>query len=186
MKAFLYVALMHYPVYKKNGKVITTSITPLDIHDIARSCLTFGVRRYYVVNHLPTMQHLARRITGFWSSDYGANYNRTRTDAMAIVRIKEHLEDCIKEIEEEHAQKPRLVATSARTGPNRVGFRDLSDRFKKDEAPYLILLGTGWGLIDEFINRCDLLLDPIYGSGGYNHLSVRSAAAIILDRLCGN
>jgi len=29
------------------------------------------------------------------------------------------------------------------------------------------------------------MLEPIAGTTGYNHLSVRSAAAIILDRLLG-
>jgi len=31
----------------------------------------------------------------------------------------------------------------------------------------------------------DMLLEPIEGYTDYNHLSVRSAAAIILDRLLG-
>lgn len=186
MKAPLYVALLHYPVYKKNGEVITTSITTMDVHDIARSALTFGVQSYYVVNHLPTMQFLGRRITEFWASDYGANYNRTRTDAMSIVRIVDYLEGCIDDIQIRHGMRPVLVATSARSGPDRIGFSDLAERLRNETKPYLILLGTGWGLIDEFINRCDLVLEPILGAGEYNHLSVRSAAAIMLDRLCGN
>ena len=184
MKAPLYVALLHYPVYKKNGEVITTSITPMDIHDIARSCMTFGVKRYFVVNHLPTMQYLAKRITGFWASDYGAKYNKTRTDAMSIVRSVEHLEHCLDEIESAHGEKPILVASSARSGPDRIKFDELTERMNKEETPYLLLLGSGWGLIDEFIRRCNLLLEPIVGAGEYNHLSVRSAAAIMLDRLC--
>ncbi len=186
MKAPLYVALLHYPVYKKTREVITTSITPMDIHDIARSCLTFGVRKYFVVNHLPTMQYLAQRITEFWASDYGANYNRTRTDAMSIVRSIDHLEGCIEEIEAAHGERPLLVGTSARSGPDRIGFPDLAVRLQIETRPYLILLGSGWGLIDEFLSRCDLLLEPIQGLGEYNHLSVRSAAAILLDRLCRN
>jgi hypothetical protein len=31
----------------------------------------------------------------------------------------------------------------------------------------------------------DYILDPLVGSGNYNHLSVRSAVAIMLDRLLG-
>jgi hypothetical protein len=51
--------------------------------------------------------------------------------------------------------------------------------------PYVLTLGTAWGLAEEFISKADYVLDPIAGTADYNHLSVRSAAAIILDRLLG-
>jgi hypothetical protein len=44
-------------------------------------------------------------------------------------------------------------------------------------------MGTGWGLTDEFMSSVDRVLEPIQGTAPYNHLSVRSATAIILDRL---
>jgi hypothetical protein len=47
-------------------------------------------------------------------------------------------------------------------------------------------MGTGWGLADQVLDRVDRLLAPIQGAADYNHLSVRSAAAIILDRLFGD
>jgi hypothetical protein len=34
--------------------------------------------------------------------------------------------------------------------------------------------------------RADLVLAPILGPDAFNHLSVRAAASIILDRLCGH
>ena len=46
--ADLYVALLHHPVYDKNGAVVTTAVTNLDVHDIARLARTFGVRGFYV------------------------------------------------------------------------------------------------------------------------------------------
>jgi len=49
----------------------------------------------------------------------------------------------------------------------------------------LLLFGTAWGLVDEVFEKADYLLDPVEGYTNYNHLSVRSAAAIILDRLVG-
>ena len=52
-------------------------------------------------------------------------------------------------------------------------------------AVLLVLFGTGWGLEDALIESCDGVLNPIRGADEYNHLSVRSAAAIILDRLFG-
>ncbi|MGI6455770.1 MAG: RNA methyltransferase [bacterium] len=186
MTAPLYVALLHHPVYKKDGDVITTSITPMDLHDIARSCLTFGVQRYFVVNPLPTMQYLGHRISDFWRSDYGCNYNKTRTDAFSILSMKEQIEECIDDIIAGHGQRPVLVATSAKSDLITIGYSDLQQKLHEDTQPYLLLFGTGYGLIREFLRRCDLVLEPVEGPSEYNHLSVRSAAAIILDRLCGN
>ena len=50
--------LVHYPIYDKFGKIITTSITNLDIHDIARTCKTYGVKNYYLVNKLTNSKRI--------------------------------------------------------------------------------------------------------------------------------
>lgn len=50
-------------------------------------------------------------------------------------------------------------------------------------APLVLVLGTGWGLVEEILEKADVILEPIRGMGDYNHLSVRAAAAIMLDRL---
>jgi hypothetical protein len=55
----------------------------------------------------------------------------------------------------------------------------------KKTRPYLILLGTGWGLTETVFSQSDYVLEAVAGDSDYNHLSVRSAAAIILDRLIG-
>jgi hypothetical protein len=49
----------------------------------------------------------------------------------------------------------------------------------------LILFGTGWGLDDRQIPGASQVLAPIRGAPTWNHLSVRSAVAIVLDRLFG-
>jgi hypothetical protein len=52
----------------------------------------------------------------------------------------------------------------------------------------VIVLGTGWGIADAFYREVHTFLGPIYGPlgrDGYNHLSVRAAGAVILDRLFG-
>jgi hypothetical protein len=41
-------------------------------------------------------------------------------------------------------------------------------------------------LSEELIARCEYILDPIYGPTSYNHLPVRVAAGIMLDRLLGS
>jgi hypothetical protein len=51
--------------------------------------------------------------------------------------------------------------------------------------PVLLLFGTGWGLTEEVLAAADRRLEPIQGAGDFNHLSVRAACAITLDRLLG-
>jgi hypothetical protein len=52
--------------------------------------------------------------------------------------------------------------------------------------PCLLIFGTAWGLSPALLETADFVLAPIEGPTDYNHLSVRSAAAIILDRLLGD
>jgi len=81
--------------------------------------------------------------------------------------------------------RPRLVVTSAREGPNRTTFSALRAQLENSQNPLLLVLGTGWGLAPEVIDQADVQLEPVRGPSNYNHLSVRSAAAVILDRLRG-
>ena len=63
-----------------------------------------------------------------------------------------------------------------------VSFKHVRSEIQKGE-PILLLFGTGWGLEKNILNEADYVLDPIEGFGEYNHLPVRAAVAIILDRL---
>ncbi len=181
--AELYVALLHHPVYDKTGTVVTTAVTNLDVHDIARLSRTFGVRAFYVCTPVDTLRRLVARIMRHWERGPGATYNATRREALALVRLAPELDAAIAEIEDETGQLPRLVATSARGGPDRMSFETLRARLDAPGPPELLVFGTGWGLAREVMDRVDDVLEPILGVGPYNHLSVRAAAAIVLDRL---
>ncbi len=181
----LYIALLHHPVYDKNGEVVTTAVTNMDIHDIARSARTYGVRRFYVVTPVKALQKLALKIIAHWEEGYGSQYNHTRKEALALARVKDTLDDAILDVEQECGGKPQRVVTTARPGGNRTSFAELRKMLREDSAPFLLLLGTGWGLTDAVLAQSDYILEPIEGGTNYNHLSVRSAAAIILDRLLG-
>jgi hypothetical protein len=157
----------------------------MDIHDIARAAKTYGLRRFYVATPVKALQKLSLKIIAHWETGYGAEYNETRKDALALARVTDTLDDAIIDIERECGEKPRLVVTSAREGGRRSSFTAMKNMLIIDPSPFLILLGTGWGLTDEVLARSDYILEPIEGASGYNHLSVRSAAAIILDRLLG-
>lgn len=183
--ADIYLALIHYPVYDRDHKVVTTSITNMDIHDIARSARTYGVKRYFVVTPTRTLQLLAQKILDHWEHGYGSTYNETRKDALSLAAIADDLDGVVQQICEESGELPRLIATSARAGERRVPFAEMREKVAAPGPPLLFLFGTGWGLVEEILDRTDYILEPIRGVGNYNHLSVRAAAAILLDRLRG-
>ncbi|HEX2931620.1 MAG TPA: RNA methyltransferase, partial [Candidatus Binatia bacterium] len=181
----VYVALLHHPVYDKNHQIVTTAVTNMDIHDIARSACTYGVGGFFVVTPVKALQRLSLKIIEHWETGYGSEYNTTRKEALALARICDTLDDSIIAIERETGIKPTLVATSARATEKRTSFTALREMLQKEARPVLILFGTGWGLTETIFFQSDYVLEAIEGRGDYNHLSVRSAAAIILDRLLG-
>jgi len=179
----LYLALLHHPVYDKNGAVVTTAVTNMDVHDVGRIARTFAVRAFYVATPVATLRRLVERIIRHWETGPGATYNHTRKEALALVRLAHDLEAVVADVEREAGRLPRLVATTAREGGPRLSFAALRRRLREDGPPELLVLGTGWGLTEDVLRRADDVLEPVRGTGEYNHLSVRSAAAIILDRL---
>ena len=182
--ATVYLALLHHPVYNKKGDIVTTCVTGFDLHDIARSAVTFGVKKYYVVNPLPTQRDFARRIFEFWMDETSLEFNWTRVEAFRLIAIKAELEEVIEEITKAEGRRPKIVATSAKDRSD-IGFEALKAEIGAG-TPTLLIFGTGWGLAEEVFAKVDHTLPPISGTGAYNHLSVRSACAIILDRLLGS
>ncbi|HWP66430.1 MAG TPA: RNA methyltransferase [Candidatus Limnocylindria bacterium] len=184
--AELYVALLHHPVFDKNGAIVTTAVTNLDVHDISRLGRTFGVRGFYVCTPVPTLRRLVARIMRHWETGPGSTYNTTRKDALSVVRLAADLDEAVADVERESGTLPRVVATSARPSPRPLPFAELRRQLDAPGAAVLLVLGTGWGLAPQVMERADAILEPIRGTGDYNHLSVRAAAAIMLDRLRGD
>jgi hypothetical protein len=181
----LFLALVHHPVLDKNGAIVTSALTNMDIHDIARSATTYGVRRFFVLTPVKALRVLSERILEHWETGYGSTYNLTRKQALSLVAIEQDLDGALVAIERETGCQPTIIATSAHPAPNSVSFAALRARLERENGPHLLVLGTGWGLAPTVLERADLRLEPILGPTPYNHLSVRSAAAIILDRLRG-
>lgn len=181
----LYVALLHYPVYNKKHQVITTSITNLDLHDIARAACTYGLDGYFVVQPIPEQRELIQQLLDHWQSGFGARYNPDRTQALALLQISPTLKDVRDRIQATTGQAPRTIVSGANLKQQITAPKVLRRIMEQEGGSYLLLLGTGWGLADELIQQADFRLQPVYGRFGYNHLSVRSAASILLDRLLG-
>ena len=59
-------------------------------------------------------------------------------------------------------------------------------RRELEDGPVLLLLGTAQGLASEVLDECRHILPPLRWADNYNHLPVRAAAAIFLDRLLGD
>lgn len=179
--AHLYLALLHFPMRNREGDIVATALTSMNLPDIARTACTYGVSRYFLVTPLSSQRQIAERLREFWMDEEELT---NRREAVSLVAVREELEECYNEITYAEGQPPLLWGTSAR--------RDLPyPRVEWDEArailqtrPVLLLFGTGNGMAHDLLQACDALLPPVR-SRGYNYLSVRAAVAIILDRLKG-
>lgn len=178
------MALIHHPVVGRNGETIAAAVTSLDLHDIARSAKTYGIEAFYVVTPLADQQMLVTRIIDHWVSGVGAEYNPDRRDALALIRLQPSLADAMQDLNQRHGAWPKTVATSACMTRSDLTYSGLKTLARRDE-PLLLIFGTSWGLAPQVMDQADYRLAPIQGNGGYNHLAVRSAVAIILDRMVG-
>ncbi|MGQ9478220.1 MAG: RNA methyltransferase [Candidatus Bipolaricaulia bacterium] len=179
----LYIGLIHYPVLNQRGEVATAALTGIDVHDIARAAKTYEVKRYFIVTPIPAQQGIAARIRRYWLE---TKIGHNRGEALELVEILGSYEESLEWIEREEGMRPLLIGTSARRlRLGQLTYEELRARLESSPQPVYILFGTGWGLADELLARLDYLLPPILGPGEWNHLSVRTAAAIVLDRLRG-
>jgi len=186
MKAFkrLFIALLHYPVYNKKREVVHTTITNYDLHDISRTAATYNIGCFFLINPIPSQYELSQRIRRHWVSGFGATYNPNRKQALAYSQVVDSLATATEQIAAQtgRQRKIHLVTTSAQPRDGQVGHGQISRMVQREEIVCL-LFGTGWGLTDETYRMADTHLAPICGAGEYNHLSVRSAVAITLDRI---
>ncbi|BBB93214.1 MAG TPA: RNA methyltransferase [Methylomusa anaerophila] len=181
----IYLGLVHYPIYNKKNEVITTAITNFDIHDIARTARTYEINRYFIIHPLDSQKALAEEIIAYWQQGYGGVYNPDRKDALSIVDISTDIAGVIERITAETGRTPIVVTTDARKFDNMISYSGLRKVIASGDVPCLLLFGTGWGIESSVMRQFDYILEPIYGPGPYNHLPVRAAVAIILDRLLG-
>jgi len=181
----LYIGLVHFPVYNKNNQRIASAITTIDLHDIARLARTYDVRRFFVITPLDDQQRLADRIRSHWTNGYGARYNGHRKEAIELVEIVSSLEQAIDAIRTLEGEAPLILATDASKQKHRSISYEQARGLVRDEKVVILIFGTAWGLDQSIMEEADCVLDPIFGRTDYNHLSVRTAAAIILDRVAG-
>lgn len=191
---------------------MTTAVTNLDIHDIARSCRTYDVKGYFLVTPLDVQHVLVGRILTHWQDEKSKQYHPYRYEALSRVRLLKDFSEVKDRIRSETGEDPEVVMTDARPFPNSVGYADYRAEISQPtrKRPVCLVFGTGYGISEVFLPEVHRILAPVNGPEdsegwepphdihekvgvegipvkrkGYNHLSVRSAVAIILDRLAG-
>lgn len=177
------IAIIHYPVRDKQGNIVATSINNLELHDVARSCMTYGVEMCYIVTPLPRQRAIAERLISHWTEGYGIRYNPDRAKALHKISMASHIDEVFVQLQAQG--NPVVIGTSSKGGSVPLRDAELRSWIERDEQSFLILFGTGWGLPPEVTALCSHMLVPIKGKGEYNHLSLRVAIGIILDRLLG-
>ncbi len=179
----VFIALLHFPAMDKEGKTIITSFTTMDLHDIARPSRAYEINTFYIVQPVDAQRKVIRRQISYWTSPEGREANPTRYEIVQIVKLKYTFEEVVEDISQRRGKRPVIVGTDAREYPNTVGYRELAERIQRREEDFLIVFGTGYGIPPDLMRTFDLILEPVKGAGDWNHLSVRNAVAIILDRL---
>jgi len=176
--------LIHYPVVNKNGETIASALTNLDLHDISRAAKTYGLEAMLVITPLEDQKDLVEKIISHWTTGIGAEYNPKRRSALELIRVYDSFPEALDRIAAAEGSYPVTVATCARKYPASISSEKMRTMLNNGK-PHVLILGTAWGLTEEFISEADYVLEPIMGKTDYNHLSVRSAASIIFDRLLG-
>lgn len=177
------------------GNVVTSSVTSLDLHDLARAARTYGIAGTFVVHPFPAQRRFVSQVVGHFVSGPGRGLHPERGETLEQqIEVVSDLGAAIVAVEAREGRQPLLVGTSAKYGENgrndqeMTGYDTLGKRLREGAEPGIILFGTSWGLAPEVMERIDLRLPPLLGKveTEYNHLSVRAAAAIIMDRLLGD
>ncbi len=181
----LSIALVHYPVIDAAGAVVTTAITNLDVHDLARSARTYGCGRYFLVHPIQAQRDLVLRIREHWLTGSSGRRIPSRKEAIALVEVAVSLDEVYASLGGREAIE--VWVTAARDLGKAMTMAAARTALEGEGKPVLMLFGTGWGLHQSVIEAADHTLEPVKAAiaSGYNHLSVRAACAIILDRLLG-
>lgn len=184
-----YVGLVHYPVINRKGERIASAITSIDLHDFARLCKTYNIPRCFIITPLKDQQDLAKRLLAHWCEGIAAVTHPGRSMALQTIVLVDSIEDAVESIKLDEGSSPQRWVTSAqlRHENKTISFANAKKFVSAEDAPpVLLLFGTAWGLAEEVFDMADYILEPICGKSLYNHLSVRCAAAIIIDRLFGD
>jgi hypothetical protein len=177
----LSIALVHHPVLDAKGGIVTSTLTTMDVHDCARSARTYGCESFFIVHPIEAQQTLAHRIVEHWTHGSSAKRIPDRKHALALVRVVSTIAEAVSATGDETELWVTAARADMRAAKSWTSAR--ADLLSAEGPPVLLLFGTSWGLASEVVDAAHALLEPIRGVAEWNHLSVRAACAIALDRL---
>ena len=116
-----------------------------------------------------------------WREGVGGEHSPQRKRALAAAKMVRTVEAAFDDVAAAEGREPFVVATTARRTQDALPAEDLWTA--AGGRPVLLLFGTGNGLTEDILFAADAVLEPISGSGDFNHLPVRAAVAIYVDRI---
>ncbi len=128
-----YVMEVHYPVLDKRGEKSSTAITGMDLHDIARACRTYGIKKYLLVTPLAQQREMVKRIASHWTEGWGASYNQDRSEAFGTLKIFASVNRALKWVGEREKTEPFKIATTAKSVEGAVHWLSLKRRILEED-----------------------------------------------------
>ncbi len=92
------IALVHYPVLDGRGEIVTTAVTNLDVHDLARTARSYGASDYFVVHPIAAQRDLVSRILEHWTVGSSGRRMPDRREALTVLRITSSLESAVESL----------------------------------------------------------------------------------------
>src|SRR5436853_424381 len=136
----LSVALLHENMHDKQGKIVTASLTLIDIHDLARGSRTFGITSLFVAHPSPAIRKLAHTLETHWEEGFGATYNPNRKEALETLEIVSDLDEVIHKIDLRTKKLPKLIASSAKKGADRMTYPKMREVIDATSDPFVLML----------------------------------------------
>lgn len=180
--------LCHHPVRLEKNRIGTSSLTNLDIHDIARISRSYGMGPFYVLTPLDDQLAIMANILSHWRERVDPVEHGDRQRALEHVCAVRDFAELNAAAVKYYGMEPEYMATSANWPAGKKTPMPLATGSVRKicaQRPVVILLGTARGLdLDSLDIKCRMLRPLRYLNE--NHLSVRSAAAILADRILGD
>lgn len=174
------VALVHSPVLNRKGETIASTVDAYDFFDACRLSLTYPMSGLWVVNPIEGQRAVIERLLRHGQRMAGRSEERGQFHKTAHVA---QLHDVVDAVTKREGAPPTVVATTAKQREGAVPIATVRQAI--EAGPVVLIIGKAWGLAEPVFERADWVLEPIETGTGFNHLSVRSAMAILVDRLLG-
>ena len=139
----LAIALVHHPVLDGQGAIVTTAVTNLDVHDLARSARTYGCSDYFVAHPIAAQRELVTRIRDHWTDGSSGRRIPDRREALGVLRITESLEAAIEALGGRDAVE--IWATAARELGPTLPFASARQRLDGEGKAVLLHLRNRMG-----------------------------------------